>query len=58
MSINFYNDSHADIASNPCIEIKNSDTTDNNFSSILFIDSGGFANGGIHCVNIDHDTSD
>ena len=57
MANNFYNDTHADIASNPCIEIKNSDTTDNNFSSILFIDSGGFANGGIHCVNIDHDTS-
>jgi len=57
MTNSFYSDSHADIASNPCLEIKNSDTTDNNFSSILFIDSGGFANGGIHCANIDHDTS-
>jgi hypothetical protein len=57
MTNSFYNETHANILDNTCLEIMNSDTTDNNFSSILFIDSGGFANGGIHCVNIDHDTS-
>ena len=57
MTNSFYSETHANVLDNTCLEIMNSNTTDNNFSSLLFIDSGGFANGGIHCVNIDHDTS-
>jgi len=51
MTSSFYSDSHADISGNPCIEIHNSDTTDNNFSSIVFVESSGSANGAISCVN-------
>jgi len=57
MTNSFYSETHANVLDNTALAILNADTTDNNFSSLLFVDSGGFANGGIHCVNIDHDTS-
>ena len=51
MSNSFYSDSHSDVVSNPCIEIKNSDTTDNNFSSIVFVESSDKVNGAISVTN-------
>ena len=38
------------------LKIRNSNTTDNNFQSLIFQDSGGFLNAAIVCKNVDHDS--
>ena len=48
---------HAEAGNGTLIEMFNSNTTDNNYSNITFIDGGGFMNGAILCRNVDHDTN-
>ena len=48
---------HAEAGNGTIIEIFNGDTTDNNYSGILFTDGGGFGNCGIYGINKDHDSN-
>ena len=48
---------HAEAGNGTLIEMFNSNTTDNNYSNISFIDGGGFMNGAILCRNADHDSN-